>query len=172
MISPAVLFEVEKFLGKDLVPESARSVSGGCIHDSQLIDFANGELLFLKQNRAEAKDLFDAEKASLEVLKATQAIYVPTPYLTGTVGDQSFFAMEGLTLTSHGASESQAKMGTQLAALHGTLSPNGQFGAPFDNFIGATPQSNRRHAIWFDFFVVSFVLCFLFIFFCGGAAAT
>jgi fructosamine-3-kinase len=42
-------------------------------------------------------------------------------------------------------------MGEQLAAMHRYPSPDGRFGWHRDNFIGATPQSNRWRPDWVTF---------------------
>ncbi|MEM1442219.1 MAG: fructosamine kinase family protein, partial [Verrucomicrobiota bacterium] len=108
---------------------------------------------FVKQNRRESLPLFKAEKAALELLHSSGTIRVPEPYLTSICGAQSFFAMEGLNLTSSSSSASQKDLGERLAALHEVKAPDNLFGATFDNYIGATPQSNRQHSEWADFFI-------------------
>ena len=44
-------------------------------------------------------------------------------------------------------------MGKQLARMHRSLSPNGQFGLDENNFIGSTPQDNSWTATWAEFYV-------------------
>jgi fructosamine-3-kinase len=61
--------------------------------------------------------------------------------------------MEGLELRSGANHDASVRMAERLAALHQVRPPDGRYGADFDNFIGATPQSNTHTDSWADFFV-------------------
>lgn len=152
MISTEIAEWLESEAGIGILPDTARSVSGGCINEARIVERANGGSVFLKFNRIDRLDLFEAEKGCLELMAASDTIRVPVPYALGTVGASAVFAMEGLDLRSGGGPGSQEDLAEKLAALHSTLSPNGKFGADFDNFIGATPQPNPWTESWADFY--------------------
>lgn len=135
---------------------TAHRTSGGCIHETFLVGKEDGGSVFLKINQADCLPLFAAEFWGLEELTQSGAIRVPKPYALGRLGEQAVLAMEGLDLLQEPFDESdtvQAALAERLAALHEVTLPDGEFGADRDNFLGATPQSNRRHARWADFYV-------------------
>ena len=145
---------LETALGLKIDPHSAISVSGGCINEALLFEEVEGSgTVFVKINRPDAIEMFEAEERGLELLRNADAIRVPEPFAIGITSGKAVFAMEGIAMSSSGGPGSQERMGEQLAKLHGTGSPNGKFGADFDNHIGATPQSNQWHDCWADFFV-------------------
>lgn len=152
MISTAIVEWLEEEAGITVLPETGHSVSGGCINEAKIVERADGGSVFLKFNRIDRLDLFEAEKACLDLMAKGGAIRVPEPYALGTVDASAVFAIEGLDLRSGGGPGSQEVLAEQLAALHDTLSPNGKFGADFDNFIGATPQPNAWTESWADFY--------------------
>ncbi len=143
---------VEHVTGRKVDSASIRSVSGGCINDAWMVE-GDGGPIFLKTNRAERIDLFEAEMRSLELLRKTGAIRVPEPLAHGLVSGLAVFAMEWISLSASGGPGSQAALGWGLAELHQTHSHDGQFGADFNNHIGATEQPNSWREFWADFFV-------------------
>lgn len=154
MIFSAIGAWLESETGIAIRPETARPVSGGCIHEAFLVERREGGHVFLKTNTTDHLALFETEKRSLDLLAASGAIRVPVPYAFGLVEGTSVLAMEGLELRSGGGPGSQKRLAAGLAALHDSPSPTGAFGAEFDNFIGATPQANGWMDLWADFFVV------------------
>jgi len=60
--------------------------------------------------------------------------------------------MEGIHLSNRSDTASQEALGSALAKLHQTTSDSRQFGADFDNHIGATSQPNPWTNSWADFF--------------------
>lgn len=153
MITPGIVAWLEAETGYRLKPRSARPVAGGCIHDAYLVDCEEGGMVFLKSNRADTLPMLEAERRSLECLGASGTIRVPRPYATGIVEERACLAMEGLEVGSCANPTTSARMAERLASLHQVRSPDGRFGAEFDNFIGATPQSNIPSHSWADFFV-------------------
>lgn len=150
--------------GRRLREETARSVSGGCIHRTTLLEDAEGGLVFLKCNDGGQFPLFEAERRGLELLREAEAIRVPGVLASGRVPDRAggtaFLALEGLELVpasvfGNRAGVGEAAMGEGIAALHGKGSPDGRFGAGFDNFIGSTPQANPWTDSWGEFFAES-----------------
>ncbi|MDF1657810.1 MAG: fructosamine kinase family protein [Verrucomicrobiales bacterium] len=154
MISATVVEWLGQECGISIDPHSVRPVSGGCMHESVLVNRLDTGSVFLKQNDADQRPVLEAEKASLELLKNSATIRVPRPIAVGEVGGRACFAMEGLTLKRPAGTASEAELGVKLAKLHKTPSPNGKFGAPFDNYIGATPQPNGWRESWANFFVI------------------
>ncbi|MCG8601510.1 MAG: fructosamine kinase family protein [Verrucomicrobiales bacterium] len=147
-MTPDVADAVEKVTGFRVIASSEKAVSGGCIHRSAIFETENGPSLFIKQNSAEARELFSTEFQSLEWIASTNTIRVPNPVGYGEAGGSAFLAMEAITLSSHGDSN---RMGRHLSRLHSVTGDS--FGADFDNFIGATPQPNTRTESWAEFFV-------------------
>ncbi len=152
MIPQTVTEWLEEETGIQLRPSTARSVSGGCINEAKLAEAEDGSLVFLKFNQRHQLPLFEAEKQSLDLLKATGAIRVPTPYCHAVIGDQAVFAMEGIHMANRSDPDSQEALAAALANLHQSISPSGEFGADFDNHIGATPQPNPWTGSWANFF--------------------
>jgi fructosamine-3-kinase len=134
--------------GADFKDAKVRPVGGGCIHRAYVIEAAPA--FFVKVNSASHEDMFDAETDALKAIAATSEIRVPCPLLRGTIGEESFLVLEFLKLTT-GTPKSWRRMGEQLAAMHRYPSPDGRFGWHRDNFIGATPQSNRWRPDWVTF---------------------
>jgi fructosamine-3-kinase len=116
-------------------------VGGGCIHDARCLELADGRNLFVKSGgRA---DLLIAERRGLELL--APHIRVPALQAWG----EGWLAMEWMELGPIGRDGSH-DLGKQLAALHSVTAE--AHGLDHDNFIGATPQFNRRSASWLEFY--------------------
>ena len=128
--------------------EGARhaEAGGGCINQAVTLSGRDGRRFFVKLNRAEALDMFAAEAAGLDELRASGAIRAPAPVAHGTAGGRAFLALEWLELDGRGSS---AELGRRLAALHrvGALT----YGWHRDNTIGSTPQNNTQSEDWLDF---------------------
>lgn len=138
--------------GIEIETESGRSVSGGCIHNAKLFQRTDGGAVFLKSNRAESLAMFEAESDGLKTIAESKTVRVPHPIAVGVIEGSALLAMEGIEMSSRGASASQSKMGEAIALLHRVASPDGKFGFDSDNFIGATPQENGWSNSWADFF--------------------
>lgn len=93
----------------------------------------------------------DAEADGLAALAATGILRTPAIVGAGETADEAWLALEHLDLAALDRA-SGARLGEQLAALHRCYSANDAYGWPRDNFIGATPQSNRAHPTWAGFF--------------------
>ncbi|MEX2578338.1 MAG: fructosamine kinase family protein [Verrucomicrobiales bacterium] len=131
---------------------SSRAVAGGCINEARLLDRIDGGSVFLKLNRADRIDVFEAERSCLDLIAASGTVRVPRPHALGKVGETAVLAMEGLEMTSRSDAAAQGRLGEAIAALHGHASPDGRCGCDFDDFIGATPQPNPWTDSWADFF--------------------
>ncbi|NIP98564.1 MAG: fructosamine kinase family protein, partial [Akkermansiaceae bacterium] len=70
------------------------------------------------------------------------------PVCAGRTSSHAFLVLEFLPLGAS-SSTSQEELGRHLAALHRVSSPS--FGWDHDNFIGTTPQPNRKTERWTEF---------------------
>lgn len=121
-------------------------VSGGCIHTAFCLDDGTRRF-FVKTNRAAARPMFAAEAAGLATIAAAGAVRTPAVVTTDANSTVAWLVLEWIDL---GGPPDDRRLGTQLAALH--RSTGAAFGFDTDNFIGATPQRNERHADWPTFF--------------------
>ena len=122
------------------------SVGGGCINNAFKI--SNGQKsFFVKTNRADLADMFEAEQAGLSEILNSQTIRAPQPVATGSDGQTAFLILEYLDM--QGSAINDALFGQQLALMHQSTNP--QFGWFRDNTIGSTPQPNQQTHDWPSF---------------------
>ena len=123
------------------------SIGGGCINSAYRLIGAR-QSYFVKLNRAERLDMFEAEAEGLRALAEAQAIKVPLPVCSGIEANQAYLVME--YFESGGGNSGAAEIfGQQLARLHRHTSE--QFGWHRDNTIGSTPQPNTPTNDWLVF---------------------
>jgi fructosamine-3-kinase len=104
-----------------------------------------GRRYFAKINERAQLDNFDAEADGLAALAASGA-RVPSPLCRGEADAEAFLVLEYLEMRGSG---DHAALGRTLALVH---SARGEFfGWRRDNYIGTTPQRNRRASSWADF---------------------
>ncbi len=148
MMSPDVRAAVEAAVAAALGPghaiERAAPASGGCIHDSFVVQCGSVSL-FVKTNGAALAAAFAAEADGLAALIAA-GMRAPRPLGQGVAGRHAYLVMEYLDLADRG---DWGAMGRALAAMH--RATGRQFGWRRDNFIGSTPQSNPGHDDWTGF---------------------
>jgi fructosamine-3-kinase len=133
-------------LGRSFSPKPPRQVGGGCINRAVVL--RDGDLpVFVKLNRADRLDMFEAEAAGLAEMADADTIRVPRPLCTGTSNGESFIAMEYIELG--GAPGDRRAAGRSLAAMHRVVAA--RFGWHRDNTIGSTPQPNSEHDDWVAF---------------------
>jgi protein-ribulosamine 3-kinase len=126
-------------VGDDGAVGAQRSISGGCISAARYIATENGRY-FLKTN---SHNFFQAEAHGLELLQATQSLAVPGVLAV----DVDYILLTWIEGTSD---PDPHALGTGLAHLH--RHTNAVYGLERDNYIGATPQRNRKHTEWPRFF--------------------
>ena len=133
-----------------------RPVSGGCIHDSRLVELAGGRRDFVKVDADVPTDLFVREAEGLAALAAAAAIRVPRDPLPGRVGGTGFLVMEAIPT---GGARRRATSGrTSAAGSPPCIAPRRaaraghRFGFDHDNYLGGTPQPNPWSDDWADFF--------------------
>ena len=104
-----------------------------------------GRRYFAKTNERAQLDNFDAEADGLAALAASGA-RVPFPLCRGETGTEAFLVLEYLEMRGNG---DYAALGRTLALVHSVRGES--FGWRRDNYIGRTPQLNRRASSWADF---------------------
>ena len=122
------------------------SIGGGCINNAFKISDGQ-QSFFVKTNRADLVDMFEAEQAGLNEIVNSQSIHAPQPIATGSEGQTAFLILEYLDM--QGSIIDDALFGQQLALMHQYT--NAQFGWFRDNTIGSTPQPNQQTHDWLSF---------------------
>ena len=145
MITDAIMTALENVTGRPHTLQAQGNIGGGCINTTMKLDTSAGPY-FLKLNRAELLDMFEAEAAGLEELVNTGAVRVPRPLACGVAEGQAWLVMEYLDTGGRG---DMALFGQQLATMHRTTAQ--RFGWKRDNTIGATVQPNAWHDRWPEF---------------------
>ena len=139
--------QIAKTTGEPFSPQRPRRVGGGCINSAIALEDGRSRW-FVKLNRVELLDMFEAELAGLEEMRRTASIRVPRPLCTGCAGAESFIVMEHIQFGS-AKPGAYAAAGHQLAAMHRTTAD--AFGWHRDNTIGSTPQANGWDTNWILF---------------------
>ena len=131
---------------------NVRPVGGGCINKAARLD-TRQKSYFLKWNLKSIHGMFAAEAAGLRLLSSTQAIRVPE-VLSVTDDDRelSYILLEWISPAKRALQFDQSLLGTQLAALHQNMSPEGDYGLDHNNYIGSNGQINGWDADWISFF--------------------
>ncbi|MED5387357.1 MAG: fructosamine kinase family protein [Pseudomonadota bacterium] len=121
-------------------------VAGGDTAHSGMVE-SHGQRFFIKQHRN--RHLLEAEARGLLLLGGRLRV----PKVLACEGDDEGGALilEYLPIAPLRGSREWMAAGQALARLHKTPGADG-YGLHPDNFIGATPQSNRTHDDWVVFF--------------------
>jgi protein-ribulosamine 3-kinase len=130
------------------VDDAATPVGGGSIHSAYRYRTERGQI-FVKVCTLRAEAMLAAEADGLRELASAQAIRVPEVLALGKLEDRAFICLEWLAFGTPSRT-ANSRLGEQLAALHAKTAP--EYGWHQDNFIGLTPQCNRPHASWPEFF--------------------
>ncbi len=120
---------------------------GGCINDSYILN-DDERRYFVKLNRRELGDMFEAEAAGLNEIANSHSIRVPQVICSGEAADGAYLVLEYLAF-GHGNDRSHHQLGCDLARLH--QQTQGQFGWWRNNTIGSTTQINTPSHSWPDF---------------------
>ena len=137
--------ELTRFSGLAQAEVRVTPVVGGDINRAFRVEIGN-ETCFVKSNRAQLLPMFEAERAGLEAINASNTIRVPEVYLTGCQGDEAYIAMEYIELGGRAPPE---RLAQALAAMHHCC--HTRFGFDCDNTIGSTPQRNTYSDNWVEF---------------------
>lgn len=134
-------------LDRPITVTTAFPVSGGCIHDTRIVETSKGERWFVKANHASSAASFQAEAAGLKAIAATQTVRTPSVIREGTHHNRSYLVLEALELRNRGDAHA---FGASLANLHQHRADRFGFGA--DNFLGAAEQPNVWVDSWVEFY--------------------
>jgi len=136
--------------GEAFEAREPQGLAGGCINSAFRLSDGR-RTFFVKTNRADRLDMFEAEAAGLNLLADSATLRVPRALFTGAGDGLSYIVMEHVAL-GHGSSQGWRLAGEQLAAMHGQQAE--AFGWDRDNTIGATPQRNDWTSDWIEFWRV------------------
>lgn len=130
---------------------SAVPLAGGSINTAYHLSCTGGDY-FVKLNSADRLPMFEAEADGLRALAAAGAMRVPAPLSTGRDGHRAWLVTTFVPLSNRAVrGDAQwREAGAALAMLHRHTAA--EFGWHRNNWIGSTPQSNRRSGSWPHFF--------------------
>ncbi len=134
--------------GTELI--ATRPVGGGCINQCYRIQVTARGDFFLKINRSEYLDMFEAEAEGLTALAAHCSLKIPQKLQPGLFDQWSYLLMEFVNPgTMH--KDYWEQLGQGLAKLHQVSSDC--YGWYRDNYIGRLPQVNGNSESWPEFFI-------------------
>ncbi|MCK8515173.1 fructosamine kinase family protein [Methylonatrum kenyense] len=133
-------------LGRDFRAARPTPVSGGSINAAWRLE-SGDDAVFVKTNRSDALDMFEAEAEGLTAMADANGIRVPQVITHGLADGKSYIALEWIDLRGRG---DWAGLGERLAQMHRQTADT--HGWHRDNTIGSTPQPNRQDADWCRFF--------------------
>jgi protein-ribulosamine 3-kinase len=140
-------------LGQTVEVIETQFLSGGDISTAAQV-FSSEGVFFVKWNHVgqtdpENVDMFEAEAHGLDLLRQTDALYVPPVIGYGQHLDKSYLILDYIDPGSPGPSYWET-LGQSLAVLHSHTQP--MFGLNFPNYIGSLPQTNTPTSNGIDFF--------------------
>ncbi|MDA0348939.1 MAG: fructosamine kinase family protein [Verrucomicrobia bacterium] len=144
----AICKKLANKLGTQLSYKNNRSIGGGCINNTQALETTHGTY-FVKLNSREYRSMFEAEAESLKAIKRSKTIRCPEVILVDEIEGFAVLILEFIPMQAT-QKDSMEKLGNQLANFHNQTDK--QFGWHIDNFIGRTPQLNRKEHDWITFF--------------------
>ncbi|RRQ22068.1 fructosamine kinase family protein [Thiohalobacter thiocyanaticus] len=140
--------DIREHTGVDVSDEVGRGVGGGCISQAFRVEGDDGSAFFVKTNRAELADMFEAEAEGLNEIVASRSVRAPAPVCHGVADGQCYLVLEHLEFG--GGRGAAAELGERLAQMHRTT--RDAFGWHRDNTIGSTPQINTpQDSDWIAF---------------------
>lgn len=137
---------ISQTTGESFQLANEKSLAGGSINSAYKLTAANGLSYFIKLNAAHQLPMFQTEYTDLLELQKAQLMHIPRPVCFGTQEAKSYLVTEYISLQGLGDAE---ELGRALAQMHRITAE--QFGWKQNNTIGSTPQSNRQHGKWLDF---------------------
>lgn len=139
--------DITSATGRSFTADAVSALGGGCINRCFRLGNPR-DACFVKINDRSLAPMFEAEHAGLEAISATGTIRVPTPICSGVTTSNAYLVLEFIPLGG-GGSLGQRLAGSRLAAMHRCTAE--AYGGTHDNFIGSTPQPNRWHDDWIEF---------------------
>ena len=142
-----LLKNIESVINEKIV--NSRSVSGGCISDSQIITTVSGKKYFLKINFDQPTDMFKSEANGLNELRKANTIRIPE-----VVSVNSHFILLECIESGTRINNFFEDFGRKFAQLHKYKSD--KYGFYENNYIGSTPQKNipdkNEESNWIEFY--------------------
>ena len=123
-----------------------QSVAGGSINSAYKI-IGDKHSYFVKCNRIDLLEMFEAESAGLNEIARTNTVMVPRPVCLGVAANQSYIVLEFIDFSTH--KQDVECLGQQLAAMHQCTAQ--KFGWSQNNSIGSTLQVNQQTDDWISF---------------------
>ena len=145
----AIAADISAAIHAPFILHAQRPVSGGCINNAHVVTDRNGSAYFVKLNTLARVTLFEAETAGLREIAQTNIIRVPQPICWGTAADHAYLVLEYIELVGNNTTQSQVRLGQQLAQLHRITAP--LYGWRINNTLGSTPQINTTCNNWPSF---------------------
>lgn len=144
---PSLTPEIEKHIGKIVEMQPCH---GGDINKAFRLQTADGGKYFLKTNRADLIEMFNAELAGLNLLRRRSTFRVPKVIDTVQSPAASGLLMEWIE-PSQPDDISWQKFWECLAEMHDVNEE--KFGLPMDNYIGSLRQQNDEDESWIEFWI-------------------
>ena len=127
--------------------EKTSSISGGCINQAYCIE-DDKHSFFVKLNKTESLQMFEAEATGLQEIKNSHTLRVPTPVCWGRNEANAWLVLEYIEMDNT-TKNGSAALGTGLAEMHRISFE--KFGWVQNNTIGSTPQINKFSLDWIQF---------------------
>ncbi|WP_080238139.1 fructosamine kinase family protein [Spirosoma rigui] len=140
-------------LGQTVEVIGTQFLSGGDISTAAQV-FSSEGVFFIKWNHAgtalsDTIDMFEAEARGLDLLRQTDALYIPQVIGYGQQLDKSYLILDYID-PGHPDDTYWETLGQSLAVLHSHTQAT--FGLDFPNYIGSLQQTNTPTASGIDFF--------------------
>lgn len=125
-------------------------VHGGMVNQAARITLRSGDRFFVKFHLSAASGMLACEDHSLNVMRSTKTVRVPTSQGTGNGSATQFLVLQWIESADR-AHDFFEVMGRQLAQLHRWNVGRRDFGFDHDNFIGTSTQPNPTCEAWPEF---------------------
>lgn len=152
---PSLQDALAAVFGGGVTVARSRRISGGDINEAYGLTLTDGTTVFMKANAKKNAPFFAAEAAGLAAIARTGEIGTPQVLGCGVEGGKAFLLLSFVSGRRQVADYWEI-FAHQLAAMHradtAAFTPEGVYGFPGDNFIGARPQANTVRGSWTAFF--------------------
>ena len=128
----------------------SRAVGGGSINRSGIVELTDGRRYFVKSHPSPPPYFFECECQGLEALDAAGTLRTPKVIAVAEPPREARFLVLEEIVPGREKKGFHEDFGRRLAELH-RASTTERFGFERDNYIGATPQTNRWSDDWCDF---------------------
>lgn len=143
----AIDAQVARALGRRFASDERRRLGGGSINDAYRLGDGRSRF-FVKLNRLDRADMFEAESAGLNELRQAVGLRVPEVIAQGVSHRRAYLVLEYIDLKPIDRTGMQ-RLGEALADMHGIVAD--AHGWHRDNTIGTSAQPNAPHPDWLEF---------------------